>query len=341
MPLDLPVVDRAEVRPSWLATYEEKSLEPDLCIIDPHHHFSDTHWGGYLSEHLLSDTCSGHNITSTVYIQCGFGYLNNGISNLRPVGETEKVVAIASITNSMQLKTEICAGIVGFADLALGAKVDRVLAAQVDAGQGFFRGIRCGAAAHVSFRYGMLDPPPLHLYTNTEFRRGFSLLSNYGLSFDSWSYHTQLNELYELAKSFPQTDIIIDHIGVPLGVGPYANKKKEVFEEWKRLIGRLSKLPNTYIKLGGLGMSVLGFEFHRKSKPPTSIELAVAWGPYINTCIDIFGVSRCMFESNFPVDKGTCSYQVLWNTFKRITQYMSIDERDQLFRKTAAKVYRL
>jgi L-fuconolactonase len=338
---DLPVVDRAEVRPSWLSKYEEEPLEPELPIIDPHHHISDAHWGGYFADHLLNDVRSGHNIISTVFVQCGFGYRDAGPNELRPVGETEKVVAIANIANSQQAKTKVCAGIVGFADLALGDEIDGVLAAQVEAGQGFFRGIRCAAAAHEAFRYGILTPPPLHLYMDPQFRRGFSKLSTFGLTFDSWAYHTQLDELYELAKCFPQTDVVVDHIGVPLGVGPHTDKKQEVFAEWTRSMKRLSGLPNVYVKLGGLGMSVLGFDFHLRSNPPSSRELAEAWGPYIETCIDIFGVSRCMFESNFPVDKGTCSYQVLWNTFKRIAAAMSADEKEQLFRKTAASVYRL
>ena len=338
---DLPVIDRAEVRPSWLSTYEEEPLEPNLAIIDPHHHISDAHWGGYFPDHLIDDVLSGHNIISTVFVQCGFGYRSSGPKELRPVGETEKVVALAIIANSRQKHTEICKGIVGFADLSLGHEVDAVLSAQVEAGHGHLRGIRFGAAAHEKFRYGILTAPPLHLYTNTRFRRGFSRLSSYGLTFDSWSYHTQLDELYDLAKCFPQTEVVVDHVGVPLGVGPYTVKSPEVFGEWRRLMVRLSSLPNVYVKLGGLGMSLFGFDFHLRANPPSSNELAKAWGPYINTCIDIFGPSRCMFESNFPVDKGTCSYQVLWNAFKRIASSMSEDEKSQLFSKTAAQVYRL
>jgi predicted TIM-barrel fold metal-dependent hydrolase len=174
-----------------------------------------------------------------------------------------------------------------------------------------------------------------------KFREGYATLARFGLTFDSWAYHPQLDELHDLACAFPDIPVVIDHIGVPLGVGPYAGQRDAVFAEWKRLLQKFAALPNVCIKLGGLGMSVFGFGFHQANRPPTSAELAQTWGPYILTCIEIFGPSRCMFESNFPVDKGTCSYAVLWNAFKRITAGMSVDEKRLLYRDTAARFYRL
>lgn len=337
----IPVIPRAEVRPAWLAQHTEEALEPALAIIDPHHHLADHNWGGYLADDLLADLNSGHRIESTVFIQVGFAYREGGPEQFKPVGETERVLQIANQANDLQDKTQICAGIVGFAELSLGASVEEVLAAQMEAGAGRFRGIRCHAAAHEKFQYGVMHAPPLHVYLSPRFREGFAKLARFGLSFDSWAYHTQLDELADLAKAFPETPIVIDHIGVPLGVGPYAGHRDAVFAEWKTQLQRIALLPNVSIKLGGLGMSVFGFPFHEQARPPTSIELAHAWKPYICTCIDIFGPDRCMFESNFPVDKGTCSYQVLWNAFKRITADMSADEKKRLYRDTAAHFYRL
>jgi L-fuconolactonase len=338
---NLPVIEQPFVRPNWLKAYCEDALEPDLAIIDPHHHLSDVKWGGYLPSDLAADLGSGHNIVATVHVQCGFGYRSEGPALLRPVGETERIVAISGLANQQQSHTNISAGIVGYADLSRGFAVDELLIAHVEAGRGHFRGIRCVAASHEAFQFGTITPPPLHLYSSTDFRQGYSRLESFGLSFDSWAYHTQLDELYDLAKSFPNTDVIVNHIGGPLGIGPYADHRKEATDEWKISMGKLASLPNVYVKLGGLGMAVLGFDFHTKTTPPTSTELAKAWGPLINICIDLFGVSRCMFESNFPVDKGTCSYQILWNTFKRISAGMSFSERTQLFHDTAARIYHL
>lgn len=337
----LPVVPRAEVRPAWLAQHTEAALEPDLAIIDPHHHLSDHGWGGYLADDLLADLGVGHRIESTVFIQVGFAYRDSGPEHLKPVGETERVVAIAREAAQAERATRVCAGIVGFADLSLGAAVEEVLAAHGEAGAGRFRGIRCHAAAHAEFQYGVMQAPPLHLYMSPAFREGYARLARFGLSFDSWAYHTQLPELADLARAFPQTPVVIDHVGAPVGVGPYAGRRDEVFAEWRADMRRIAELPNVCVKLGGLGMSVLGFPFHLRDAPPTSEELARAWAPYIRECIDLFGPERCMFESNFPVDKGTCSYAVLWNAFKRITADLSESDKRWLYHDTAARFYRL
>ena len=337
----LPVIPRAEVRPAWLAQHTEAALESTLPIIDPHHHLADHNWGGYLADDLLVDLNSGHCVESTVFIQVGFAYRESGPDHLRPVGETVRVLQISDQANSQQDKAHICAGVVGFAELSLGASVEDVLAAHMEAGGGRFRGIRCHAAADEKFQYGVMHAPPLHVYLSPRFREGFAKLAKFGLSFDSWAYHTQLDELADLAKAFPETSIVIDHVGVPLGVGPYAGHRDAAFTEWKTRLKHIARWPHVSIKLGGLGMSVFGFPFHERERPPSSAELAQAWKPYIHTCIEIFGPERCMFESNFPVDKGTCSYQVLWNAFKRITSGMSADEKRWLYHDSAARFYRL
>lgn len=338
---DPVVIEQAVVRPLWLAEHSEEPLEPDLAIIDPHHHLSDISWGGYLAYDLLGDLATGHNIVKTVHVQCGFGYRSEGLAWQKPVGETERVTAISHLANQQQSRTVVSAGIVGHADLSLGSTVEELLVAHIEAGRGQFRGVRCAAASHEAFRFGVLPPPQLHLYMSADFRQGYSHLESFGLSFDSWAYHTQLDELYDLAKSFPNTDVIVNHVGCPIGVGPYVDQRDAAIGQWKTSMKKLASLPNVYVKLGGLGMAVLGFDFHARALPPSSIALAQAWGPIICTCIELFGTSRCMFESNFPVDKGTCSYQVLWNAFKRIAAEMSPHEKAELFHDTAARIYRL
>lgn len=337
----VPVIPRAEPNPQWLAQYAEDAIEPELSIIDPHHHVSDSHWGGYLEDDLLADLGSGHRIVSTVHIQCGYGYRTDGPKPLMPLGETEKIVALAESVQRKGFSTRVCEGIVGYADLLLGDEVDEVLEGHIRVGTGRVRGIRCGAARHKDFNYGMLAPPPLHLYADPSFRKGFSRLSKHGLSFESWAFHSQMDELYSLAKDHPDTTIVINHVGTPIGVGPYAGRREHAFSEWSVALRRLASCPNTYLKVGGFGMTIFGFDFHLRSRPPSSIELAEAWRPYVDTCIELFGPSRCMFESNFPVDKGTCSYAVLWNAFKRVSCDKSPSDRSQLFRETAAKVYHL
>ena len=341
LPEDLPTIARAEPRPRWLALRTEAAIEPDLAIIDPHHHVSDAHWGGYLEDDLLEDLGSGHRILSTVYIQCGYGYRPDGPAHLKPLGETEKVVALAENVRKRGVSTRVCEGIVAYADLTLGESVDEVLEGHSQAGVGRLRGIRCGAARHKDFRYGMLVPPPLHLYADRAFRKGFARLARHGLSFESWAFHTQMDELHALAKDHPDTLIVINHVGTPVGVGPYADRLDDAFVEWSASLSKLAMLPNTYLKIGGFGMTIFGFDFHLRPLPPTSLELAQAWRPYVEKCLELFGIDRCMFESNFPVDKGTCSYAALWNAFKRITAGASGSEKAQLFRGTAAKVYRL
>jgi predicted TIM-barrel fold metal-dependent hydrolase len=173
------------------------------------------------------------------------------------------------------------------------------------------------------------------------FRAGFACLAKHGLSFDAWLYHTQIHQLADLARAFPATPIVLDHVGGPLGVGPYRGRRDEVFADWRNGIRALAECPNVHMKLGGLAMVVNGFDFHENVLPPSSGELADAWRPYMETCIEAFGPHRCMFESNFPVDKGMCSYPVLWNAFKRIAAGASSAEKAALFHDTAARFYRL
>jgi L-fuconolactonase len=334
-------------RNDWLAQRQEEILEPDLPIVDPHHHLVERpETGRYLLQDLLADTNSGHNITATVYLEWLSMYRAGGPVELRPVGEVEFANGVAAMAASGTYgKTKICAGIVGYADLALGSPVEKVLAAQIAAGGGpggRFKGIRyITATHHRQAQWGSAVLRPSGLLMDRKVREGFARLAPLGLSFDAWCYHTQLPELVDLARAFPDTPIVLDHVGGAIGVGPYAGQRDAVFAEWSGRIKELAACPNVHIKLGGLGMRMFGFDVHLGALPPSSEQLASLWRPYIETCIAAFGPERAMFESNFPVDKGSGSYQVFWNAFKRIAAGCSASEKAALFSGAATKFYKL
>jgi L-fuconolactonase len=342
-------------REAWRKSVKEEPIEPGLPICDPHHHLWDypvhlpessiptfaRHARRYLIDELLEDTAGGHNIIKTVFIECSSMYNKGSTKEMAPVGETEFVQGIAAQSASGQYgDTRVAAGIVGFADLTLGHAVGPVLEAHISASRDRFRGIRYSSIWHISPEIHSRSKIP-NLLADARFREGFGLLSKYGLSFDSWLYHTQINDLVGLAKAFPDTTIILNHLGGPLGIGPYSGKRDEVFQEWKKGIAALSSCPNVFIKLGGLGMPMMGFGWHERPLPPGSKELTEAFAPYFNWCIEKFGVDRCMFESNFPVDKVSYSYTVIWNAFKRFARNFSPAEKAALFHDTAVRAYRL
>jgi len=329
------------VRPDWLARHTEAALEPELPIIDPHHHLWDRQPDPYLLPDLLADLGSGHNIRATVYLECRSMYRKGGDEAFRPVGETEFVNGVAAMSASGAYgETQICAGIIGHVDLRIGARAREVLEAHIRAGGNRFRGIRHVSAYDEHVRSATVRPPQ-GMLGSAEFRAGFAQLAPLNLTFDSYLFHHQVPELTALARAFPGTQIILNHVGGPVGIGPYASKRDEIFAAWSASIRELAACPNVYAKLGGLGMRVLGHPFGEGPEPPTSEQLAASWGPYLKTVIEAFGPARCMYESNFPVDKGMCSYQVVWNAFKRISAGASADEKADLFRRTAARVYRL
>ncbi len=332
------------VRQEWLDRRREEIIEPDLAIVDPHHHLVERpETGRYLLPELLADLGSGHNITATVYLEWLSMYRATGPAELRPVGEVEFANGVAAMAASETYgKTQVCAGIVGYADLTLGASVEKVLEAMIAAGGGRFRGIRFITATHPDQSdWGSPVRRPESLLMDPRVRDGFARLAPLGLSFDAWMYHTQLGELVDLARAFPETQIVVDHVGGPIGLGRYAGKRDEVFAEWSGWIRELAACPNVHIKLGGLGMRMFGFDLHTHELPPSSEDLADAWRPYIETCIAAFGPERAMFESNFPVDKGSCGYAALWNAFKRIAAGCSSAEKQALFAGTATRFYRL
>ncbi len=328
---------------AWLAGQREEIIDPALPICDPHHHLWDFPTHRYLLPELLADTGSGHNVESTVFVECTAFYRAEGPPELAVIGETEFVNGAAAMAASGRYgATRACAGIVGRADLALGAAVEPVLAAHVAAGNGRFRGIRHAAGWDASdqVRNSHTNPPP-QLFRMPSFRQGFAKLRQFNLSFDVWLYHPQLGDVVDLAQAFPDQPIVLDHVGGPLGIGPYAGHRNEIFPAWQASIRALAACPNMHVKLGGLGMNICGFNFHKRPSPPTSEELAAAWRPFIETCIEAFGAERCMFESNFPVDKVSTGYATLWNAFKRLAANATASEKALLFRDTAMRFYRL
>jgi L-fuconolactonase len=327
----------------WLAKWREDALEPDLPIVDPHHHLWERPEHRYLLQDLLDDIGGGHNVIATVFVECAAMYRASGPAEMKPVGETEFVNGVAAMSASGGYgPAKLCAGIVGFADLALGERVKPVLEAHVRAGGGRFRGIRHAAGWDASDEVrNSHTNPPQGLLRDSTFRAGFAQLAPLGLSFDAWLYHPQLDDLIDLARAFPGTTIILDHVGGPLGYGPYAGKADETFKRWKASMLELARCPNVVVKLGGLGMRIGVFDFHKRDAPSPSQELAAAWKPWIDTCIEAFGAQRCMYESNFPVDKITCGYTVQWNAFKRLSAGASSAEKAALFSGTASRAYRL
>jgi len=333
----------ADPREDWLALRKEEIIDPARPIVDPHHHLWDRDGQRYLIEEMAEDIASGHNIIATVYVEARSMYRASGPEALRPVGEVEFANGAAAMSASGGYSpAAICAGIVGHANLLLGEGARPVLEAEIAAGNGRFRGIRHSSAWDA-------DPNVAHMYAtrpkglllDPTFRKGFACLAPLNLSFDAWLFHPQIGELTDLARAFPDTRIVLDHCGGPIGIGSYANRRDEIFPVWRSSIQEIARCPNVVVKLGGLAMRLLGCDFHERPMPPSSEQAAAAWRPYIETCIEAFGPGRSMFESNFPPDKGQCSYQVIFNTFKRIAAQYSEAEKTALFSKTATEFYQL
>lgn len=328
-------------RPAWLATHQESVLDPELPLVDAHHHLWSWPDFEYLQPQFQCDLATGHRVVATVHVECSSNYASQGPEPLRPVGETRFVVAQAQAHAQSGAPTRLGAAIVGWADLSLGADVEPVLQAHLAAGAGRFRGIRARPTWH--------EDPVVHPAQSG--RPGFLLeasvqeavrqLGRQDLSLDLWLYHSQLDDVLALAARCPDTLLVLNHCGGPLGIGPYQDQRPEVFQRWRRSLRQLAAVPQLRLKLGGLAMPRMGFALDQAPIAPSSDRLARLWAPYLETCIELFGAERCLFESNGPVDLVGCSYAVLWNTFKRVTHGCSVVERQRLFHDTACETYRL
>ena len=328
---------------AWLDSVTEEIIEPERRIIDPHHHLWESPagmWGRYVLDSLWADTESGHNVEKTVFIECRSGYREDGPEPLRPVGETEYVAGVAA-ESAKREGTATIAGIVGHADLRRHEGLDSVLQAHEQAGNGLFRGIRHAGPFDTT---GALKNPGRNNespYVDPAFRAGVQALGRLGYTYDTWHFHHQNREYLDLARACPDTVMILDHFGTPLGVGPYAGRQEEIFAQWQHDIAAIAECPNVVAKLGGMAMPDNGFGWDSDPSPPSSDEFVAAQRRYFMHTIECFGPERCMFESNYPVDRLSISYHVLWNAFKKLVADFSEDEKDAIFYGTAARIYRI
>jgi predicted TIM-barrel fold metal-dependent hydrolase len=343
------------------APAREPVIEPDLPIIDPHHHL----WfvpdpaaldpavspyfhvrrrtPRYLFDELLADLTCGHNVTHTVFIECGSMYRPVPPPELQSLGEIEFVNGVAAMAASGLFgPVKACAGIIGNVNLALGDRARPVLEAHMAAGGGRYRGVRHSTQHDPDPAFlGVGGANPAHQLLQPDFQAGFAHLAPLGLSFEAFVFEPQLNDVVELARRFPGTQIVLNHTGTPLGMGGYAGRRAERFPLWRQSMKTLADCANVTVKLGGLGMPVCGFDSFLADPPATSEALADEWRPYIESSIEIFGASRCMFESNFPTESGAADYLRLWNAFKRLAAQASASEKADLFAEVARRVYRL
>ena len=329
-----------ERRDDWLAQVVEEIVDPEREIVDPHHHLWNRGGPGYMLEDLWADTESGHNVVQTIFIECRAFYDMDAPDELRSVGETETVAAICKESEEAPEKAHV-AGIVAHADLAR-EDLGRILDAHLAAGGDYLVGFR---------HSGALDAEPefLHIpgrgykgqYTDPAFQEGVRLLGERGLTYDTWHYHTQTDDYLALARSAPETVMILDHFSTPLGVGRFAGQREEIFPKWQKDMEALAKCPNVRAKLGGLLMPDNGWDWHKREFPPSSDEFVEAQAKWYHHMIDLFGPERCMFESNFPVDRTGISYPVLWNALKKIAADYDENAQAEMFAGTARRVYGL
>ncbi len=321
----------------WLDQVIEEIVEPELEIVDPHHHLWPAGQGlPYQRDDLHRDVASGHRVIKTVFMECGSAYDRDAPEHLRSLGETRYIAEQATSDPEPLMR-----GIVGSVDLRRD-DVDDLLDRHIDAARGLFRGVR-DALSRAEHPDAMMIPgrAPRDLYLDPSFRRGVARLGERGLTYDSWHYHHQNREFLELARATPGTTMVLDHFGTPIGVGPYASQREEIFAQWKVDIADIAALPNTVAKIGGLAMPDNGFGWNTADRPPTSDEFLAQQSRYYLHAIECFGPDRCMFESNFPVDRLSLSYRVLWNAYKKMTVGFSASERAALFSGTASRVYKV
>ena len=346
MTVEAPANANATHRPAtaaadWLALHAEDILDPGRRIVDAHHHLWDRASQRYLAPEFLDDAGSGHNVTASVFVECWSQYRSDGPERLRCVGETDFVVAQALSARAAAAACDVAAAIVGHADLTLGEGVDDVLEAHVTAGKGRFRGVRHAVQWEGTGTIPVVRRSPPHLLMDAAFRRGAARLAAHGMSFDAWLYQTQLPELADFARALPGLPVILNHLGGPLATGAYGADLPAQFAAWQRDMRALSACANVSVKIGGLGMATAGHGFQSRPAPPSSQEMAQAWRPWVEAAVEMFGAGRCMFESNFPVDKISGGYPCFWNAFKRLSAGCSEAEKDLLFHGTAERVYRL
>ncbi|MDK3072654.1 amidohydrolase family protein [Sedimentitalea sp. JM2-8] len=327
-----------ELREDWLASVSEEIIDPDREIVDPHHHLWRHGDAVYELDVLAKDTGSGHNVVQTIYIECRSYYDQDAPEHLKPVGETRRVAEMAATVPSGSAQI---AGIVAFADLRR-ADLGETLDAHEEAGQGRLVGIR-HAGARDSDPDALMIPGrgDAGLYADPAFRRGVAMLGARGLTYDTWHYHHQAEDFLALARAVPETTLVLDHFGTPLGVGRFKGRRDEIFRTWRDDMASLSGCSNVVAKLGGLSMPDNGWNWDSRDRPPSSDEMVECQGDWYHHMIECFGPARCMFESNFPVDRVSISYPVLWNAFKKMAARYSPEDQTRMFSETARQTYRI
>ncbi|BAN26294.1 amidohydrolase family protein [Caballeronia insecticola] len=330
------------IRPEWLAQVAEPAVEPELPVIDPHHHLWDVESAFYHAPELVADARAGHRVLATVFVECKARFDTNAPAGFAPVGETRFAVAQAqAAAQLLPSDAGLVKGIVAYGDPFV-PNPQAVLEAHLDAAQGRLRGVRVRAAWHADPAFAAPhDGPDEHTIASPELDRYCAILQEMGLVLDLWVYHTQLDDAAALARRHPRLAVVLNHCGGPLGIGPYANRRADVREAWGKLLARVASNDNVVVKIGGLAMPRTGLSFADAAKPATCLELVERWTPYVRTCIDLFGAERSMFESNFPVDKGSCNYVSVWNAFKLASAGYPAAARRQMLAGTANRVYAL
>ena len=330
---------------------DEPALDPGRPIIDPHLHLWDIQpvSGGIMAadrfllpEALGLIAASGHDITHSVFVECHTMYRPDGPFELRSLGETEFASGVAAMCASGVYGPRLLNHrIVGSADLHLGAAVEPVLALHAARAGERFRGIRYNTAYSEAGLFGRACAPESRgLMLDPKVHEGARVLARMGFSLDQWCFHTQLGELTAFVDAVPELTFILDHLGTPDAHGVHAGRAGQAHAEWTAGIRELAKRPNVLVKLGGMGMD-LGRMMTGEVGRAASSELAEAWRPRIETCIEAFTPARCMFESNWPPDRSAGGYGAIWNAFEIVAQGCSEDEKDQLFRRTAAAAYHI
>jgi len=337
------------IRPEWLATEQEDVLDPQRPIIDSHHHLYDRPGVRYLLDDYLRDTSSGHNVRASVFVQARAMLRADAPVHLQSLGETEFVNGVAAASASgIYGNTRVCAGIVGYADLLMGDDVRPVLERHIAAAGGLSsnEGRFCGIRQTLSWDtdatlLNAAYPTTKHMADSNAFRAGFAHLAPLGLSFEAWVFFHQLPVVASLARAFPETRIVLNHCGGIVRIARYASEREEVYYRWRSGMTELAQCPNVMVKLSGLGMRLGGFDFETRDRAPRSSELAAAWRPWIEGCVETFGSDRCMYGSNFPVDKGSYSYRTGLNALKLLFMAASEDAKDDVFWRSAKSFYRL